>query len=207
MQKYKGIQVEYALCLRQVQIIVYHKQANPKKYSVRNVQDMGNILTHMYQQGIYCRSDFNDRINKERENYERAKAELERMEKQIASVQKTADDCTVFSAINKKIPDVTEEDRQEYRRTAYCRQYDSENILRQLSELKQKQNSLIAEYESAKQQLSQSEKIASQYDRYMADDYSKIVEQVRAERQASLEAEQPKEVNQGRNVGVGYCGR
>jgi len=102
MQKYKGIQIEYALCLRLVQIIVYHKQANPKKYSVRNVQDMGNVLTHMYQQGIFSRSDFNDRINKDRERYERAKAELERLEKQIASVQKIADDCAVFSAINKK---------------------------------------------------------------------------------------------------------
>jgi len=154
----------------------------------------------MYQQNIFGRSDFNDRINKDRESYERAKVELERLENQIASIQKTADDCAVFSAINKKIPDVTEEDRQEYRRTAYCRQYDSENILRQLSELKQKQNSLTAEYESAKQQLSQSEKIASQYDRYMADDYSKIVEQVRAEQQAVVEAVQPKEVQQGRNV-------
>jgi len=55
--------------------------------------------------------------------------------------------------------------------------------------------------------LSQSEKIASQYDRYMDDDYSKIVEQVRAERQAVGEAVLPKEVKQGRNIGVGYCGR
>lgn len=62
MQKYKGIQLEYALCLRQVQIIFYHKQTNPNKYSVRNVQDMGNILTHMYQHGIFSRDDFNDRI-------------------------------------------------------------------------------------------------------------------------------------------------
>jgi len=208
MQKYKGIQIEYALCLRQVQIIVYHKQANPKKYSVRNVQDMGNVLTHMYQQGIFSRSDFNDRINKDRERYERAKAELERLEKQIASVQKIADDCAVFSAINKKIPDVTEEDRQEYRRTAYCRQYDAENIAKQLDELKQKQNTLTAEYESAKQQLSQSEKIASQYDRYMSDDFSKIVEQVRAERQAALEAEQQRQevqqAQQEKNNSIGY---
>lgn len=204
MQKYKGIQIEYALCLRQVQIIVYHKQTNPKKYSVRNVQDMGNVLTHMYQQGICCRNDFNDRINKDRENYERAKAELERLEKQIASVQKTADDCAVFSAISKKIPDVTEEERQEYRRTPYCRQYDYKNILNHLSELKQKQNAVIADYESAKQQLSQSEKIAIQYDRYMADDYSKIFEQVRTERQALAEAILPKEVQRGKNIVVGY---
>ena len=159
----------------------------------------------MYQNGIFSRNDFNYRINKDHKCYERAKAELERLEKQIASVQKIYDDCAVFSAINKKIPNVTEEDRQEYRRTAYCRQYDADSIEKQFSELMQKQISVTANYESAKQQLSHSEKNLSQYDLYMPDDYSKIVEQVLAERQVVAEAEQQRlEIHQDRSINLDY---
>ncbi|MCL2053037.1 MAG: hypothetical protein FWG90_01150, partial [Oscillospiraceae bacterium] len=62
MQRYKGIQIEYALCLRKLQITVYHKKPNPKRHTIRDIQQMGELLTYMHRHNICNRNDFENRI-------------------------------------------------------------------------------------------------------------------------------------------------
>ena len=58
MNRYKGIQTEYALVLRKIQITVYHKQPNPKKYNYKTLRTSADMLSYLYQNNFHSLDDF-----------------------------------------------------------------------------------------------------------------------------------------------------
>lgn len=61
--RYEGMQREYALCLRQLQIIVYRKTENPVQADYRTLQQSAELLTFISERKINSAAQFEDEVN------------------------------------------------------------------------------------------------------------------------------------------------
>ncbi len=186
MQQYKGIQVEYALCIRQIQLIVYHKLPNSKRYSVRNVQEMSNVLTYMSEYNLFSKNDFEKNLISTQTELDKKKEELGQAKKDLAAQKKIQSDCTVYTALLEKIPDVSEDERKEFLRTQYCGKYSIDLVNEKVKQLEIKVAQLTAEENILWSNKNNSEKMLEQYERNMKDDYTIMLEQIRLEKEEAM---------------------
>lgn len=61
--RYEGMQREYALCLRQLQIIVYRKTENPVQADYRTLRQSAELLTFISERKINSAAQFEDEVN------------------------------------------------------------------------------------------------------------------------------------------------
>ncbi len=63
VMKYEGIQREYALCLRELQISIYRKPENPYKASYSELRKNAELLTYICENNICTKENFKNRVN------------------------------------------------------------------------------------------------------------------------------------------------
>ena len=61
---YTGIQREYALCLRQIQIILYRKHEENPKVTYNEVRRSAELLCYIHEHNIHSKEDFEKHVNK-----------------------------------------------------------------------------------------------------------------------------------------------
>lgn len=61
---YTGIQREYALCLRQIQIILYRKPEENPKVTYNEVRRSAELLCYIHEHNIHSKEDFEKHVNK-----------------------------------------------------------------------------------------------------------------------------------------------
>ncbi|MCI7350029.1 MAG: relaxase/mobilization nuclease domain-containing protein [Ruminococcus sp.] len=96
--KYEGIQREYALCLRQLQIMVFRKTENPMKASFSDLRKNAELLCFLTERNIRSVTDFenlvNDTADKSDELYKKKKqlqSDIEKEEQILAVAEKYAE--------------------------------------------------------------------------------------------------------------------
>ena len=65
---YTGIQREYALCLRQIQMILYRKPEENPKVTYNEVRRSAELLCYIHEHNIHSKEDFEKHVNKIAEN-------------------------------------------------------------------------------------------------------------------------------------------
>jgi hypothetical protein len=189
--RYDGISVEYALVIRQVELSVYKKRPNPKRFNYKNLMDGAELLNFISEKNITSFEQF-ERITKEEiAKKESLKAELDTLKAEQQRMKKVYSDGERYFELSDK-PERTDEDNREMRTLAYI---GKENItsrekLADYAAKIEKLNERVAGTEASyKEQTAEDKKVNALFERYksnLTDDYTKIFEQVREER---LEAE------------------
>lgn len=196
MEKYKGIQIEYALCIRQVQCIVYHNYENTKRYNVRNVQEMCDELTFMYENGLTTKDNFQNYVHSQEQLHIEKRKELEEAKKENEKIKKQLADLKRYNEICDKLPNLTDEEQKEFIRTQYSKNYSFsllsqkvENMQKKINELQEEEKGLYIKKETA-------QRMSEQYQRNMKDDFTKFVEEINQEKQDKQQTEEYQEEQQ-----------
>jgi hypothetical protein len=185
--RYDGISVEYALVIRQIELSVYKKRPNPKRFNYKNLMDGAELLNFISAKSITSFEQFERIAKEETAKKESLKTELDTLKTEQRRMMKVyADGERYFELFDK--PERTDEDNREMRTLAYI---GKENITsrEKLADYVVKLDRLnerVAETETAyKEQTAEDKKVNALFERYkrnLTDDYTKIFEQVREER-------------------------
>lgn len=88
VNSYSGIQREYAFCLRQVQFLLYRKQASSYKVSYGTVRKNSELLCYICNNNIHSIKDFEDEVNSADEKYRELTEKKKELESEISAAEK-----------------------------------------------------------------------------------------------------------------------
>ena len=81
---YSGVQREYALCLRQIQIMLYRKPEEDHRVTYREVLKTCELLNYIHDHNIHSKQDFETHVNKTAEHTDEIVARYKSIQKRIA---------------------------------------------------------------------------------------------------------------------------
>ena len=81
---YSGVQREYALCLRQIQIMLYRKPEEDHRVTYREVLKTCELLNYIHDHNIHSKQDFETHVNKIAEHTDEIVARYKSIQKRIA---------------------------------------------------------------------------------------------------------------------------
>ncbi len=81
---YSGIQREYALCLRQIQIMLYRKPEEDHRVTYREVLKTCELLNYIHDHNIHSKQEFETHVNKIAEHTDEIVARYKSIQKRIA---------------------------------------------------------------------------------------------------------------------------
>ena len=99
--EYQGIQREYALCLRELQILVYRKSENSYNATFSELRKNAELLTFMCEKKIRSVSDFENAVNSAAEKADSIKRSRERLLEKIAEREEVVANGARFIELNK----------------------------------------------------------------------------------------------------------
>ena len=116
--RYEGMQREYALCLRQLQIIVYRKIENPVQADYRTLRQSAELLTFISERKINSAAQFEDEVNAAAERCDVIRSRRKELEAAVRFEEKFAADAARYlKLINSEImsaEDMAELEKYEY---------------------------------------------------------------------------------------------
>ena len=80
---YSGVQREYALCLRQIQIILYRKPDEDHRVTYREVLKTCELLNYIHDHNIHSKQDFETHVNKTAEHTDKVVERYKYIQKKI----------------------------------------------------------------------------------------------------------------------------
>lgn len=118
VMRYEGIQREYALCLRQLQIMVYRNIENPIQADYRTLRQSADLLTFITEKKITSAAQFEDKVNAAAEKCDEIRSRKKELEAAIRFEEKfVADAARCLELINSEslsAEDVAELEKYEY---------------------------------------------------------------------------------------------
>ena len=81
---YSGVQREYALCLRQIQIMLYRKPEEDHRVTYREVLKTCELLNYIHDHNIHSKQEFETHVNKIAEHTDEIVARYKSIQKRIA---------------------------------------------------------------------------------------------------------------------------
>lgn len=81
---YSGVQREYALCLRQIQIMLYRKPEEDHRVTYREVLKTCELLNYIHDHNIHSKQDFETHVNKTAEHTDKVVERYKYIQKRIA---------------------------------------------------------------------------------------------------------------------------
>ena len=81
---YSGVQREYALCLRQIQIMLYRKPEENHRVTYREVLKTCELLNYIHDHNIHSKQDFEIHVNKTAEHTDKVVEKYKYIQKRIA---------------------------------------------------------------------------------------------------------------------------
>ena len=81
---YSGVQREYALCLRQIQIMLYRKPKEDHRVTYREVLKTCELLNYIHNHNIHSKQDFETHVNKIAEHTDKVVEKYKYIQKRIA---------------------------------------------------------------------------------------------------------------------------
>lgn len=202
VMKYEGIQREYALCLRQLQIMVYRNLENSVRADYRTLRQSAELLTFITEKKITSAAQFEDEVNAAAERCDEIRNRKKELEAAIRFEEKfVADAARYLQLINSET--LSAEDMAELEKYEYLSSYrvsgkrDIEAHRDKLSYLKSQLANTDDELTAAE---SEKKKYGDNYRTFLQQsqsDYDFISEQVKREKEemerAAKLSEQEKE--------------
>lgn len=158
LERYTGIQHEYALCLRQLQVMVYRKDESLRCATYPELLKSAELLKYICDNSITSADGFKAHVDDADERYRRDKAAEDKLREKISLEEKIVDNGERYLEISRK-KRFTAEDMDVLREMEYMDEaeiFDSEDIEKH----RRKIELLIAELEATEKKaaLSKSER-------------------------------------------------
>ena len=193
LMRYEGIQRDYALCLRELQIMVYTKAANPVQANYRTLRQNADLLTFLCDKKISSLSEFENAVNEAAENFDEADKKKKELEKQIELESKIISDSKRYLEIM-SIEYPTAAEMKEFENYEYLSKHRIESAA-DIEARKQKLSKLKSELSIAEENLAvataEKKECGSYYSTYlkqMQSDYDRIFEKAKREKEEMEQA-------------------
>ena len=206
--KYQGIQREYAMCLRELQITVYRKNENSHNVTYGQLRRNAELLTYLCDNNIHSEADFQNIVNTAAEKSDKIKKSREKLLQEISEKEKILKDGARFVELNKiRLP--TADQLEELAELSFLSKYklrSAEDIAAHGQELEKLRSELsdteknLEVAESEKRQAAENYKT---YLRQMQSDYDRILEKLKREQEEIRIAEQEQQREQERPAKTG----
>ncbi len=189
VMKYDGIQREYALCLRQLQIMVFRKSENHLKASFSDLRKNSELLSFLTERNIRSVTEFENLVNETAEKSD----ELSKKKKQLASEIEKEEQ---FLAIAEKYAEINSKEKpspsdikelMEMKKKLPAGFSDLSNIeahKKKLTELKSQFAVTAENFEIVNAEKKEYGSYYQNYLRQMQSDYDILLEKARAEQKA-----------------------
>ncbi len=207
--KYQGIQREYALCLRELQIMVYRKSENSYNATFSELQKNAELLTFMCEKKIRSVSDFENAVNSAAEKADSIKRSREMLLEKIAEREEIVTNGARFIELN-KIDMPTGKQMDELIKLKPLVKFklksedDIEKYQQEIDALKKELSESDSVLEAAEREKSEAAKNYRTYLQQMQSEYDFILDKLKREqeeiRQAEQEANRDKEQEQERQT-------
>ena len=118
--KYEGIQKEYAICLRQIQIILYKspEPERPHYVSYRSVLKNFELLNFLHDNNIHTLDAFKSVVDKAQDRYTEVLNSKKRLEDRISETEKIIADFPRYKELVRK-NSMTKAEREELKKLSY----------------------------------------------------------------------------------------
>lgn len=193
--KYSGIQKEYAICLRQMQMILYKspEPERPHYVSYRSVLKNFELLNFLHDNNIHTLDAFKSVVNKSDENYSEVLKSKKKLEERIAEAEKIIADFPRYKELVRKNP-MTKAEREELKKISYLADkgiYAPEHIQEKKLLLENLREQISCIDENIKAVKAERDKLTDYYDTYtqqMQNDSDFLLEKAKKEQERMARA-------------------
>lgn len=149
---YSGVQREYALCLRQIQIMLYRKPEEDHRVTYREVLKTCELLNYIHDHNIHSKQDFETHVNKIAEHTDEIVARYKSIQKRIAESEYILENGDRFFELYSSDPSAAF-DRASLYKPFFERSIKSkdelDNVAQKLEVLKKELSGMQSEYDNA----------------------------------------------------------
>lgn len=193
--KYQGVQREYAMCLRELQIMVYRKPDNSHNVTYGELRRNAELLTYLCNNNIHSVADFENVVNTAAEKFDEQKKSRGKLQREIEERENILKNGARYIELNKiKMP--TAYQLEELVKLKYLAKYnlrsdaDIEVHRQELEKLKSELSETEKRLEAAEKEKSTAAGNYKTYLRQMQSDYDFILEKLKREQEEVRTAEQ-----------------
>ena len=186
--KYSGIQREYALCIRQIQIQLYRRPEAERLHfaTYREVERSGRLLFYLQEHRIHSVEDFQKAVSSADEKLSELKAEKAELIQKIADGEKIIEDIPKYLEILGRRPflpkDAVELAKYNYLKDAGITSLeDADKHMLMLTELKKRLEEVDGKICEAVSEKKTVFDFYALYENQMKSDYQVLLEQAKAE--------------------------
>lgn len=185
--KYHGIQREYALCLRQIQIMVYRKIDNPYKATYGDVRRNADLLNYLTENKIENLKEFQRKVEAAEEKAALLKSEKKDLSEKIKSEKSCIEKAPRYIELHNK-PTLDPKEIAELKKLKkempdISSQEDIEEHTRLLYDLQVRYADIEKEYAEAKCTKQEVRNLFDTYVRQIANDYDVLLDAVQEEQE------------------------
>ena len=207
--RYQGIQREYAMCLRELQITVYRKNENFHNVTYGQLRRNAELLTYLCNNNIHSEADFQNIVNAAAEKSDKIKKSREKLLREISEKEKILKDGARFVELNKiRIPTADQLDElAELSFLAKFKLRSAEDIAahgQELEKLRSELSDTEKNLEAAESEKRQAAENYKTYLRQMQSDYDRILEKLKREQEEIKIAEQEQSREQETRTNQNY---
>lgn len=186
--KYSGIQREYALCIRQIQIQLYRKP-EPERLHIatyREVERTSRLLFYLQEKQIHSPEDFQKFVVSANEKFENLKTEKSELLQKIADTEKMIKEIPQYLEILNRKPllpkDIKELAKFSHLKNAKVTSLDDVQRLKsQIEKMKKSLTALEGEISKAYSEKKTANEFYALYENLRKSDYEILLEQAKAE--------------------------
>ena len=186
--KYSGIQREYALCIRQIQIQLYRCPEAERLHfaTYREVEKSSRLLFYLRDNNIHSADDFRKAVSDAEAKIENLKLEKSELAQKIADTERMIDEIPKYLEILNRRPllprDISELAKYNYLKDAGVTSLDDADKLKaQIEEMKKSLVSLDEQLKNAITEKKTAYDFYTAYENQMKSDYQILLEQAKAE--------------------------
>lgn len=199
LENYSGVQREYAIIMRQMQIAVFTKK--PTRVTYSDLRKSAELLTFLSENNITNAAVLENRLNNAAEDYQNSVLKRKQLDEQITAVGKIIEDGnTYLNLVDKDF--LTTDEKEVYKKVSYVEKKGIENFL-DVEQRAENLNSLKAELASLDEEIQlqkiERDTLADFYRTYKRDveenPYEEICRQLEAEQQEQQAERERREEN------------
>ncbi len=157
IDNYSGIQKEYALMLRQMQLTVYKKAPSSQRILYNDIYKRTQLLNYIYRNGIKSENDFSDLVNEKDNTYQELNKEKKQLDTDLSEMVRAYSDAQRYVQLLNQ-DDLTVDEIDELRNYAYLNKYsirtsiDVEMLSIRLQELQKRIDRIDDEIKKAEEE-------------------------------------------------------
>ena len=202
---YQGVQREYAMCLRELQIMVYRKADNSHSVTYGELRKNAELLTYLCDNKIRSEEDFQNVVNAAAEKSDKLKQSRDKLLQEIEERENILKDGARYIKLNKiRMPTAVQ--LEELVKLNYIAKYklrSEEDIAvhgQELERLKSELSEIDKSIDIAEKEKSTAAANYKTYLRQMQSDYDFVLEKMRREQEEIRLAEQDIQQEQERTA-------